>query len=174
MERGPLNVVICGGWKYCSKVIYRPGVYYCPLLSVVRKMSEAKLHVSVEQCIIINFWRKKVVNRWKSAQDWRGGMAGRHCQMLVSISGAVCLKTEGNGGEWTSEHRPRTIVTGENSNRVNSDRAIWEHFWPRPWRWRHKEITLSWGSALLFFPCVEGINLSFWTAARRNGDFINK
>ena len=29
-------------------------------------------------------------------------MVRRHCQMLASISAAVCLKRKGNGGEWTS------------------------------------------------------------------------
>ena len=40
MQRGPLKVVICGKWKYCSKVIHRPGVCCCVVLSVVRKMNE--------------------------------------------------------------------------------------------------------------------------------------
>jgi hypothetical protein len=34
-------------------------VCYCAVLSVVRKMSEAKVHVSVEQCIIIKFLTKE-------------------------------------------------------------------------------------------------------------------
>jgi len=42
MQRGPLNVVICGRWKHCSKVIHRPDVCYCAVLSVVRKMSEGR------------------------------------------------------------------------------------------------------------------------------------
>jgi hypothetical protein len=40
-------------WKHCSKVIPQPAVCYCAVLSVVRKMSEAKVHVSMEQRIII-------------------------------------------------------------------------------------------------------------------------
>ena len=59
MQRGLLKVVICGRWKHCSKVIHLPGVCYCAVLSVVRKMSEAKEHVSVEQCIIIKFLTKE-------------------------------------------------------------------------------------------------------------------
>ena len=55
MLRSPLKVVICGRWKHCSKVIHRPGVCYRAVLSVVRKMAEAKVHVSVEQLIIIKF-----------------------------------------------------------------------------------------------------------------------
>ena len=59
MQRGPLKLVICGRWKHCSKVIRRPGVCYCAVLSVVRKMSETKVHVSVEQSIIIIFLKKE-------------------------------------------------------------------------------------------------------------------
>ena len=54
-----VKVVICGRWKHCSKVIHRPGVCYCAVLSVVRKMSGAKVHVSVEQRIIIKFLMKE-------------------------------------------------------------------------------------------------------------------
>jgi len=54
-----LKVVICGRWKHCSKVIHPPGVCYCAVLSVVRKMSEAKVHVSVEQRIILKFLIKE-------------------------------------------------------------------------------------------------------------------
>ena len=59
MQHGPLKVVMCGRWKYCSKVIHRPGVCCCVILSVVRKMSQAKVHVSVEQRIIIKFLKKE-------------------------------------------------------------------------------------------------------------------
>jgi len=59
MQRGPLKVVVCGRWKHCYKVIHQPGVCCCAVLSVVRKMSEAKVHVSVEQHIIITFLTKE-------------------------------------------------------------------------------------------------------------------
>jgi len=58
MQRGPLQGVICRRWKQRSKVIHQPGVCYYAVLSVVRKMSEAKVHVSVEQRIIIKFLTK--------------------------------------------------------------------------------------------------------------------
>ena len=58
MQCGPLKVVICGRWEHCFKVIHRPGVCYCAVLSVVRKMSESKVHVRVEQRIIIKFLTK--------------------------------------------------------------------------------------------------------------------
>ena len=59
MQRGPLKVVICGRCKHCPKAIHRPGVCYCAVLSVVRKMSEAKVRVRVEQRIIIKFLKKE-------------------------------------------------------------------------------------------------------------------
>ena len=59
MQHGPLKIVICGRWQHCSKVIRQSGVCYCAVLSVVRKMSEAKVHVSVEQRIIIKFLKKE-------------------------------------------------------------------------------------------------------------------
>jgi len=59
MQSDPLEVVICGRWKHCSKVIHRPGVCSCAVLSVVRKMDKAKVYVSVEQCIIIKFLTKE-------------------------------------------------------------------------------------------------------------------
>jgi len=59
MQRGPLKVVISGRWKHCSKVIHRPGACYCEVLSVVRKISKANIHVSIEQRIIIKFLTKE-------------------------------------------------------------------------------------------------------------------
>ena len=59
MQRVPLKVVICERWKPCSKVIYRRGVCYCVVLSVVRKKSKAKVHVNVEQRIIIKCLTKE-------------------------------------------------------------------------------------------------------------------
>ena len=59
MQRGPLKIVICGRRQHCSKVIRQPGVCHCAVSSVVRKMSEAKVHVSVEQCIVIKFLNKE-------------------------------------------------------------------------------------------------------------------
>jgi hypothetical protein len=69
MQGGPFKVVICGRWKQCFKVIHRPGVCYCAVLSVVRKMSEAKVYVSMEQRIVIKFLKKEGLNRRKSVQD---------------------------------------------------------------------------------------------------------
>jgi hypothetical protein len=46
-------------WKHCSKVIPQPSVCHFAVLSVVRKKSEAKVHASVEQHIIIKFLTKE-------------------------------------------------------------------------------------------------------------------
>jgi hypothetical protein len=59
MQRSPLKIVTCGRRQHCSKVIRQPGVCYCAVLLVVRKMSEAKLHVSVKQRILIKFLTKE-------------------------------------------------------------------------------------------------------------------
>jgi len=66
MQRGLLKVVICGWWQHCSKVIHRPGVCYCAVLSVERKTR--KVHVSVEQHIIIKLLMKEGC-KLKSVQD---------------------------------------------------------------------------------------------------------
>jgi hypothetical protein len=62
------SLVLCGRWEHCSKVIHWPGVCCCPVLSVVRKVSEVKIHVVVEQRIIIIFLMKsgcKLINLFK-------------------------------------------------------------------------------------------------------------
>jgi hypothetical protein len=59
MQHSPLKVVLCGRWKHCSLAIHRPGVCYCAVLSGVRKMSESKIHVSLEHGIIITFLMKE-------------------------------------------------------------------------------------------------------------------
>jgi len=69
MQSGPLKIVICGRWQHCSKVIRRPGVCCCAVLSVVRTMSETKVHVSVEQRIIIKFLTKEGCKPSESVQD---------------------------------------------------------------------------------------------------------
>jgi hypothetical protein len=76
---------------------------YCAVLSVVRKMSEAKVHVSVEQRIIIKFLTKE------------GCKPSEICSILKKQYGEKALsnvsvykwssafkKRKGNGGERTS------------------------------------------------------------------------
>jgi len=69
MQRVPLKVVICERWKPCSNLIHRPCVCYCAVLSVVKKVSEAKVHVHVKERIKIKFLTKEGVNRRKSVED---------------------------------------------------------------------------------------------------------
>jgi len=59
MQRGPLKTVICGRRQHCSKIIRQPGVCHCAVASAVRKISEAKVHVSFEQRIVIKFLTKE-------------------------------------------------------------------------------------------------------------------
>jgi len=126
MQRGLLIVVICGRWKHCSKVIHQPGVCYCIVLSIVRKMSEAKVHVSMEQRIIIRFLTKE------------GCKLSEICSRLKRQYGEKTLSNV-SVYKWSSafkegretvenephERRPRTSLTGENCDRV--DALIWEN-----------------------------------------------
>jgi transposase len=121
MQHGLLKVVMCGRWKHCSKVIHRPGICYCAVLSVVRNMSQAKLHVSVEQRIIIKFLTKE------------GCKPSEICSRLKRQCGEKTL-SNASVYKWSSafkkgretvenephERRPRTSVTGENSDHVNA------------------------------------------------------
>ena len=114
MQCGPLKIVICGRWQHCSKVIRRPGVCYCAVLSVVRKMSEVKVHVSVEQRIIIKFLTKE------------GCKPSEICSRLKKQYGEKTLSNF-SVYKWSSafkkgretvenephERRPRTSITGE-------------------------------------------------------------
>ena len=121
MQRSPLKVVVCGRWKHCSKVIRRPGVCYCAALSIVRKMSEAKVHVSVEQRIIIKFLMKEgcklseICSRLKKQYSKK---------TLSNVSVYKWCSAFKKGREMVQnephERRPRTSITGENTDRVDA------------------------------------------------------
>jgi len=110
-----------GGSTHCSKVICRPGVCYCAALLVVRKMSKAKVHVSVEQRITIKFLAKE------------GCKPSEICSRLKRQYGEKTLSNV-NVYKWSSafkkgsetvenqpcEHQPRTSTTGENSDCVDA------------------------------------------------------
>ena len=116
-----MKAVTCGRKKHCSKVIHRPGVCYCAVLSVLRKMSETKMHVSVEQRIVIKFLKKE------------GCKPSGICSRLKRQYGKKTLANV-SGYEWCSafkkrretvenephERRPRTSITVMNSIRVNA------------------------------------------------------
>ena len=128
MQNGPLKVVICGRCKHSPKVIHRPGVYYSPVLSVVRKMSEAKVQVSVEQHIIIKFLTKECCKPSEICSRLKG-QCGKKTLSNVSIykwSGAFKKGRETVENE-PHDCRPRTSITGENSDRVNA--LIRENRW---------------------------------------------
>ena len=125
MQRGTLKVVICGRWKHRSKVIHRPGVCYCTVLSVVRKMSKAKVHISMEQRIIIKFLMKEgckpseICSRLKR----QGGQKTLSNVSVYKWSSAFKKGRETVENE-PHEHRLRTSIRGKNSDRV--DALIWE------------------------------------------------
>jgi hypothetical protein len=98
MQHGLLKVVICGRWKHCSKVIHQPGVCYCALLSVVRKMGKAKVHVSVEQHIIIKFLTKEGCKPLEICSRRRR----QYGERTMSNVEQCVSETKGNDGEQTS------------------------------------------------------------------------
>jgi len=121
MQHGPLKVVICGRWKHCSKVIHQPGVCYCSVLSVVRKMSEAKVHVSMEQRIIIKFLMKEGLKPSEICLRLKRQYGEK---TLSNVSVYKWSRALGKGRETVEneplECRPRPSVTGENSDRVDA------------------------------------------------------
>ena len=121
MQRGTLKIVICGRRQHCSKVIRQSGVCHCAVASVVRKMSEAKMHVSVEQRIVIKCLMKE------------GCKPSEICSRLKEQYGEKTLSNV-SVYKWSSafkkgretvenephEPRPRTSITVMNRIRVNA------------------------------------------------------
>ena len=124
MQRGLLKVLMCGRWKHCSKVIHRLA-FATFVLSVVRKMSQVKVHVSVEQRIIIKFLTKEGCKPSEVCSRLK-----RQCgeKTLSNVSVYKWSSAFKKGRETVEnephEHRPRTSITGENSDRI--DALIWE------------------------------------------------
>jgi hypothetical protein len=116
MQRGLLKIAICGKRKHCSKVIHRPGVYYCTDLSVVRKTSEARVHVSVEQPIIIRFLTKEGCKPSENCPSLKR-QYGEKTQSNISVykCSSVFKKGRETMENEPHERRPRTSITGENS-----------------------------------------------------------
>jgi hypothetical protein len=126
MQHSPLIVVICGRSKHCSKVIHRPGVCYCAVLSVVRKMSEANIQVSIEQHVIIKFLTKEgskppeICSRLKRQY-------GEKTMSNVSVCKWCSALRKGRETVQNEPHecQPRSSITGENSDHV--DAFIWDN-----------------------------------------------
>jgi hypothetical protein len=120
MQRGPLKVLICGRWKQCSKVIHRTGICYCAVLFVVRKMSEAKVHVSVEQRIIIKFLTKEGCKLLEICSR----LKRQYGEKTLSNVSIYKWSSDFKQGRETVENEPhvrrsRTSITGENNDRVD-------------------------------------------------------
>jgi len=99
MQRVPLKAVICGRLKPCSKVIHRPGVCYCAVLSVVRKMSEAMVHVSVEQRIIIKFLTKEGCTLSEMCSRLKRQYGEKTLSNVSAYKWSSVFKKNGNSGE---------------------------------------------------------------------------
>jgi hypothetical protein len=87
----------------------------------VRKMSEAKVHVSMEQCIIIKFLTKEgcklseICSRLKRQYGEKTLSIVSVCKWSIAFKkGRVMAENE------PYERRPRTSITGENSDRVDA------------------------------------------------------
>jgi hypothetical protein len=121
MLRVPLKVVICGRWKLCSKVIHQPAVSYWAVLSVVRKVSEAKVHFSVEQHNIIKFLTKESC---KPSEIWSRLKRQWDEKKLSNVSVYKWSSAIKKGKETVENEphgrRPMTSITGKNSDRVDA------------------------------------------------------
>jgi len=118
---GPLKVVICGRWKHCSKVIHGPVVCYCAVLSVVKKLSEVKIHVSMEQHIIIKFLTKEGCKPSEICSRLKRPYGEKTLSNVSVYNRSSAFK---NGKEMVEnephEHQPRTSITGENSDCIDA------------------------------------------------------
>jgi len=121
MQHCPLKAVICGRWKHCSKVIHRPCVCYCAVLSVVRKMSEATVHISVEQRIIVKFLKKEDCKLSEICSRLKRQYGEK---TLSNVSVSKWSSTFKKGRETVEnepyERRPRTSITSKKSDRVDT------------------------------------------------------
>jgi len=121
MHRGLLKVVRCGRWKHCSKVINRPGVCYCAVLSVVRKMSKAKVHVSVEQHIVIKFLTKEGCKPSEICSSLKRQYGEKTLPNVSVYKWSSAFKKGRETAEnEPHESRPRASITGENSDRMDA------------------------------------------------------
>ena len=121
MQRGSLKVVVCGRWEHCSKVIHRTGVCYCAVLSVVRKMSEAKVHVSVEQRIIIKLLTKEGCKSSEMCSRLKRQYGEKTLSNVSVYKWSTAFKKGREAVEnEPHERRPRTSITGENSDHIDA------------------------------------------------------
>jgi len=89
-------------------------------MSVVRKMSEVKVHVSVEQCTIIKFLTKEGCK----PSEICSRLKGRYGEKRLSNVSVYKWSTAFKKGRETAENEPherrRSSMTGENSDRVDA------------------------------------------------------
>jgi len=121
MQRGPLEAVICRRRKLCFKAIHRPIVCYYAVLSVVRKMSETEVHVSVEQRIIIKFLTRESCKSSEICSRLKRQYGEKTLSNVSVYKWCSAFKKRREKVEnEPHELRPRTSITGENSNSVDA------------------------------------------------------
>ena len=88
------------GGSTVSRSLTHQVVCYCAVLSVVRKMSEAEVHVRVEQHIIIKFLKKEGY-KWSEFCSRLKSQYGEKTLSNVSVCkwSSAFKKWKGNGGE---------------------------------------------------------------------------
>jgi transposase len=121
MQHGPLKIVICGRRQHCCKVMHQPGVCHCAVASVVRKMNEAKLHVSVEQRIVIKFLTQEGCKPLEICSRLKKQYGEKTLSNVSVYNWSSAFK---KGRETVEnephERRPRTSITVMNRVRVNA------------------------------------------------------
>ena len=108
-------------WKVEALFQSHSPTCYWAVLSVVRKMIEAKVHVSVEQCIIIKFLTKEGCKQSEICSRLKR-QCGEKTMSNVSVykwSSAFKTGREAVENE-THERRTRTSIIGENSDHVDA------------------------------------------------------
>jgi len=124
MQRGLLKVVICGSTvpRSFTDLVFTTAA----VLSVVRKMSEAKVHVSMGQHTIIKFLTKEGCKSLEICLRLKRQYGDKTLSNVSVYKWSSAFK---KGREMVEnkphERRPRTSITGENSDRVNA--LIWEN-----------------------------------------------
>jgi len=126
MQCCPMKVVICGRWKRCFTVIHRPDVCYCVVLSVVIKMSKVNIHIGMEQHIIIKFLMKEGCKQFEICSSLKRQYGEKTLSNVSVYKWCSAFKKGRETAEnEPHERRPRTSITGENSDCI--DAFIWEN-----------------------------------------------
>jgi hypothetical protein len=89
-------------------------------MSVVRKMSEVKVHVSVEQCTIIEFLTKEGCKPSEICSRLKRWYGEKTLSNVSLYNWSSAFKKGRETENEPHERRPRSSITGENSDRVDA------------------------------------------------------